>query len=302
MSEPVGEYRTIIDDSGNPGYVNRILIGVPVTGLVRVEWVQARFGQLVPVNWSQVEMFQFLNGYMPLRYQVDDAQNLIVKVALEKEFEWVLLYEHDVVPPANAFIMLNDYMREAKVPIVSGLYFTRALPSEPLVFKGRGNGAFNKFKLGDKVYCDGVPTGFLLIHSSILKAMWEDSEEYDIRQQAGAVTTRRVFNTPRDAWTDPEQTAWYNTTTGTSDLEWCTRVIEGDYLRKAGWGEYVDSLDDPKQPFLVDTNLFCRHINMDGSVFPPQVVINYFTRQKEEKPPDLGVDVKDGMAMKDLAG
>ena len=37
MSGPVREYRTIVDDSGNPGYVNRILIGVPVTGVVRVE-------------------------------------------------------------------------------------------------------------------------------------------------------------------------------------------------------------------------------------------------------------------------
>ena len=99
---PVRDYRTIVEDSGNPGYVNRILIGVPVTGMVRIEWVQARYGQMIPVNWSQVEVFQFIDGYLPYRYQVDEAQNLIAKIAIDKDFEWLLLYEHDVCPQPNA--------------------------------------------------------------------------------------------------------------------------------------------------------------------------------------------------------
>ncbi len=301
MSNPVGEYRTVVDDSGNPGYVNRILIGVPVTGLVRIEWVQGRFGQLIPMNWSQVEMFQFLDGYMPLRFQVDEAQNLITKVAIEKEFEWVLLYEHDVIPPPDAFIKLNQYMREAKYPVVSGLYFCRSFPSEPLAFRGRGNGAFCDFKLGEKVWCDGVPTGFLLIHTSVLKAMWEESEPYDLRLSTGMVTTRKVFSTPRDQWHDPEQGDWYNTASGTSDLAWCSRVIEGDYLRKAGWGAFVDSLPDARFPFLLDTGLFCRHINPDGGVFPPPEVVAQYARPPEPPapapcaPPALGVSVADGV-------
>ncbi len=278
---PVQEYRTIISDSGHPGYVNRILIGVPVTGLVRVEWVQARYGQLVPVNWSQVELFQFLDSYMPMRYQVADAQNLITKIALDKEFEWVLLYEHDVCPPPDAFVRLNFYMRDARYPVVSGLYFTRALPSEPLVFRGRGNGAYDKFRLGEKVWADGVPTGFLLIHTSLLKAMWADSEAYDVPLLSGTTTVRRVFNTPRDQWSDPEQGAWLNTTSGTSDLDWCSRVIDGGYLSKAGWGAFLDTLEDARFPFLVDTRILCRHVNPDGSIFPPKEVYDFYTR-----PPD----------------
>src|SRR5678816_4067717 len=74
-NSPVRPYRTIIQDSDDPGYVNRVLIGTAVTGLVRIEWVQARYGQLVPCNWSHVAMLSAMNSYMPLRYQVADAQN-----------------------------------------------------------------------------------------------------------------------------------------------------------------------------------------------------------------------------------
>lgn len=259
MIEP-RQYTTFIQDSGDPGHVNRILIGIPSTGLKRDEWIQARYGQVIPMNWSQVEMMQFMNSYMTLRYQVADAQNMIVKQAIDLDFEFLLLFEHDILPPPMAFVRLNHYMRECKVPVVSGLYYSRSRPSEPLVFRGRGNGAWLDWEMGGDLWVDGVPTGFLLIHGSILRAMWDESEEYQIQ----GTTTRRVFNTPRNAWYDPES-GQYNSTAGTSDLDWCTRVMRERFFEKAGWPEYQNK----KYPFLVDTkHLFCRHINFNGEQFP----------------------------------
>lgn len=265
MSDPIRDIRSVVDDSGNPRYTNRILIGTASTGLVRVEWVAARYSQLIPVNWSQVEMREYLNGYYPLRYQVDDAQNLIVRACLEGDFEWLFLLEHDVLMPDNTFMLLNQYMRDVKIPVVSGLYYTRSRPSEPLIFRGRGTGAFVDFKLGDLVWCDGVPTGALLIHHSILRAMWDDSPEYIVTSRGAPQITRRVFNTPRNLWIDPETKA-HNATSGTSDLDWCTRIMDGGYFEKAGWS--LDFCPDPANPFLVDTRIFCKHINSDGEQFP----------------------------------
>lgn len=268
MAEEQAQYRTVIADSGELNYTKRVLIGVPVTGILRVEWVQARYGQIIPVNWSHVETMQWMDSLMPLRYVVDDAQNLIVKAAVEGDFEWLLLYEHDVCPPPDAFIRLNQYMRDEIVPVVSGLYYTRNRPSEPLVFRGRGNSVFLDWELGDKVYVDGLPTGFLLIHGSILKLMWNESPEYAVRNMLGQSTVvRRVFETPRKMEQDPETRA-IMALNGTSDLYWCDRVMSEDVLRRAGWGKYVDGLEDQRYPFLIDTNLFCRHINIDGTQFP----------------------------------
>ena len=119
------------------------------------------------------------------------------------------------------------------------------------------------WELGDKVWCDGIPTGLLLIHVGVLKEMWNDSSEYLLEGEV----VRRVFNTPRELWVDP-QTGYASTLGGTSDLDWCTRVIEGDYIRKAGWNDYMDGLEDEKMPFLCDTGIFASHITMNGDRFP----------------------------------
>lgn len=259
---PVREIRQIILDSGDPGYVNRIMIGTAVTGLVRIEWVGARYSQIIPVNWSQVQANEYMSGYYPLRYQVADAQNILVAQCLENDFEWLFLLEHDVMIPDNTFVALNEYMREGKCPVVSGLYYTRSRPSEPLIFRGRGNSVFTDFKIGDLVWADGVPTGALLIHHSLLRVMWNESPEYVVKNRNRVV--RRVFETPRRVVIDQEN-GRHNAMSGTSDLDWCDKILKNDYLAKAGWSDFCP---DPMYPFLVDTNIFCRHINHDGEQFP----------------------------------
>lgn len=257
--KPVHKFTQKIVDSKDPGYVNRVMVATPTTGLVRMEWVAARYGQVVPVNWSMVQAIQAMSSYIPLRYSVADAQNLIVKQAIEKDFQWLLLIEHDTAPPEDAFVRFNNWMQREDVPVVSGLYYTRSQPSEPLVFRGRGNGVYDKWKLGDRVWCDGVPTGMLLISVKLLKAMWADSPEYVVNN----IKTRRVFETPVKQWFNEEE-GRYNTITGTSDLDWCTKVIEGGYFKKAGWPD----IQNKKYPFLVDTRIACCHISSDGTQYP----------------------------------
>ncbi len=264
MNKPTPRtYRTVIEDSGDAGFINRLLVGTATTGLVRIEWVGARYGQVIPTNWSHIQLMEYLESYVPLRYQVADAQNLIVKEAVEKDYEWCLFLEHDVILPPDAFIRFNDYIRECKVPVMSGLYYTRSRPSEPLIYRGRGNSFYGEWKMGDRVWCDGVPTGCLLVHVSLLKAVWNESPEYAVRRGAAGIVTRRVFDTPRAVWVDP-QTGQHNTTQGTSDLDWCTRVMKGGFFEKAGWKKYQKM----EYPFLVDTQIFCRHIDQNGEQFP----------------------------------
>lgn len=250
----------ILDINKGP-WMNRIMIGTASRGTVRFEWVMARFGQIIPCNWSSTDCIQWLSTYAPISYLVPDAQNLIVKSAIEKNFEWLLLIEDDNILPPDAFLRINDYMREAKVPIVSGLYFTKSDPPEPLIYRSRGHSFYNDWKMGDKVWANGVPTGFLLIHGSILRQLWKESPEYQINGQI----TRRVFDQPQKVWTDPENGGTY-TETGTSDLAFCDRVMKEKIFEKAGWPEYQKM----EFPFLVDTNIFLKHITDDGRVFPLQ--------------------------------
>jgi len=257
---PSERIKVEIERSGGDPYASRLCIGTPTLGTIRVEWHAAKVGQIIPVNWSMVMLTETLGGYMPLGFLVADAQNLIVKKAVEGNFEWLLLFEDDVLPRVDAFLRLNQYMMDEEVPVVSGLYHIKARPSDPLIFRGRGNGVYRKFKQGDLVWADGVPTGFLLIHMSILREMWKDCEEYTVANQV----TRRMFDFPRDMWMDPES-GNFRTLVGTSDLDWCTRVMSGGYFKKAGWPKFQRR----KYPFLVDTNIFCQHIDLStGEMYP----------------------------------
>lgn len=291
MSSPVRPVRTIVHNTDPIGYNNRILCGTPTRGTVRIEWHNALRGLATPTNWSLVSMCQPMSTMIPVRFQVADAQNIIVRETLDKDFEWLLLLEDDVIPPADLLLKLNGYMQRGDTPVVSGLYWTKSVPSEPLIYRGRGSGAFLDFRLGDPVWADGVPTGCLLIHHSVLRVMWDDAEEYAV----GGQTMRRVFDSAVGSWVDPE-TGSVSTKACTSDLDWCWRIIDGDYLAKAGWTEFAG--DD--QPFLVDTSIRCGHISVDGQVFPG--VLGSELLMVEDSPPDLGVSVADSAGLAERIG
>lgn len=244
-------------DKNKGSHVNRVLIAIPSTGLVRMEWVLARYGQIIPCNWSHVELIQWMNNYVPLSYLLPDAENLIAKQLVEGDFEWLLMIESDNIIPPETFVKMNEYMLEKKVPIISGLYFTKSEPPEPILYRGRGVGYFNDFKIGDKVWVDGIPFGCALIHGDIIKTLWKESPEYRI----GDTTTRRVFELPDKSW--GEGTA-YGAVRGTTDLAFCTRLMRDGIFKKAGWGEYQTK----QYPFLVDTSICVGHIDNSGIIYP----------------------------------
>lgn len=239
---------------------NRVLIGTATLGIVRAEWAQARYGQIIPCNWTAANANIGYAHTIPLGYLVADAQNLLVQATLREDFQWLFLHEDDVVLPPDCFLRLNEYMRNEKIPVVSGLYYIKGSPSEPLVYRGRGNSCYTKFKLGDLVWADGVPTGCLLIHSSILKVMWDDSENYIT---GNGQPCKKVFETPAKVWFDPETGP--KGTVGTSDLYWCDRVMKENVLERAGWKKIAKR----KNPFLIDTRIYCKHIDLTtGRQYP----------------------------------
>ena len=238
---------------------HRLMIGTPTTGLIRMEWAMARYGQLMPTNWSHVDMLEYMHTIAPLRYSVADAQNVIVKRAIDREVEWLLLIEHDNVLPSGALVMFNDYMIKHSAPVISGLYFTKADPPEPMIYRTLGDGYFNDWVMGDKIWCTGVPTGTLFLHMSVVRSVWNESEEYEYNGEI----LRKVFEQPAKLIYNPDK-AELMVASGTSDLAFCDRIIKEKHLEKAGWPEIAKK----KYPFLVDTNIFVQHIDQNGRMFP----------------------------------
>lgn len=265
-AEDIPQYSNKVIDSGVRTYQNRLLLATPTTGIIRMEWAAARYGMAIPSNFSKIDMQQYMSSFIPIRYTIADAQNMIVNEAVRKDFEWLLIIEDDTVPPPDALIRFNEYIRSREYPVVSGLYFTRSDPADPMVYRGRGNSYYTNWKLGDKVMVDGVPTGMLLLSVDLLREMWNDAPEY----MCGEYKVRRVFDTPVKTWFNEESGA-QETLTGTSDLDFCTNIINSDYLARAGWPQ----LQGKKYPFLIDTNIYCKHQDRSTGtqypiVFPPE--------------------------------
>lgn len=250
---------------------NRLVISTPTLGVVRMEWVQGRFGQTIPTNFGFVDVHQFMSSFAPIGYQITDAENLTAKVVAEGDFEWFLSWEDDNIPPLNALVKINEYMIRGDVPIVSGLYFTKSVPPEPILYRGQGNGYYADWKLGNKVWVDGIPFGFTLIHSSIIKALWKESPEYIVN----GTVTRRVFEAPSESYIDPVTGGWMNQS-GTSDLAWCKRLKTDNIFEKAGWPKFQKK----EFPLLVDTSIFVKHIDRNTGVQYPEKLPTKFLEGK----------------------
>jgi intein/homing endonuclease len=172
--------------------------------------------------------------------------------------------EDDNVIPQDAFIKINEYMTKGNIPIVSGVYFTKSVPPEPILYRNETNGGyFADWKMGEKVWVSGIPFGFTLIHASIIKALWDESPEYVVN----GITTRRVFHAPNELIVD-EETGLVRASMGTSDLAWCKKMMKEGFFTKAGWPEYQNK----ENPFLVDTSIFVSHVDRsDGTMYPREL-------------------------------
>lgn len=251
----------------------RVMVGIPMTGLIRSEWAMARWGQTIPCNWSQVELIRWMTTHAPLGYLVADARNVIVDEFLKGRFDWLFFVDHDVILPPGTILRLSRYMQDPVTPLYSGLYFTKSVPSEPLIYRKRGTGYYNRWKLGDKVWVDGMGMGCTIIHRSLLKACARDVPEYKVENRK----IKKVFITPSYQHQDPETKEW-EAQSGTEDLELCSRIIEHKLLKEAGWPE----LAGKEYPFLIDTSLFCRHIDMSGVQYPSMGEENEFMPVKKK--------------------
>lgn len=261
-------------DKNKGDWRQRLLIGTALTGQVRAEWMLARYGQVIPTNWSSADVLENIPNYGPMQYLVADAQNLITRSFIDGGYEWLLLLEHDDVLPPGAFLLLNHYMITKEVPYISGLYFTKSDPPEPMIYRGSGTGYYANWKVGDRVWASGVPTGVTLIHGSILKILWKESPEYVINGRL----TRRVFTEPAETWYDPQK-GGFMSKVGTSDLSICARIIKDKIFEKAGWPEYQKM----RFPYLVDTNLFVRHIDPLGNMYPFQIPNQFLPKRSKKK-------------------
>ncbi len=137
----------------------KLLIGIPHRNLVTLSW-SLSFRNL-QVN---VPSIFTVSAGVP----IDVARNEIVKSALANDCQWVFFLDSDVEVPSDTIPRLMSH----NIPIISGIYYTRAPPIEPAIWKEvqpSGKQAINFTPGTGLIECDFVGAGCLLIHTSVFK-------------------------------------------------------------------------------------------------------------------------------------
>jgi len=186
-----------------------LLVGMPHRDAVTMEWAL----QFRNIQINVPSVFTTSRGT-----PIDMARNEIVRSAQDRNVEWLFFLDTDVIVPPDTITKLMSY----NFPIVSGVYFTRAPPHEPCVWKEikpNGKQAI-PFTPGQMVEADFIGGGCLLIHMSVFDHIEKPYFEWTL------------------SFEDPD-----NLNIGRSeDFEWCRKVRERGYK------------------IMVDTSIQCKHM------------------------------------------
>ncbi len=126
----------------------------------------------VTMEWAQG--FRHLQGLLGctsgevLVYDetIAEARNKIVQTALDKKADYLFFLGDDVIPPADAIVKL--WCR--KVPLVTGVYWTKQHPSTPYIWKDDGiKGAYMDWKLGEFFEIQYAGVDCLLVDMDVFK-------------------------------------------------------------------------------------------------------------------------------------
>lgn len=176
------------------------------------EGVGFRAQALIPVHWAiaNMQLVTALNTSMTylMKFGMRSAQarQIMTTSALELNPEYILYWDDDVVPPANAIYVLHNFMAQnPDVGLVSAVYVTRNEPCEPLIYKEQGKGAYWGFEAGEGATPEDIfscGAGFMLARASAVRKIieqcgdvpiWADEHAIKIDPDKPGDPTRRIM-------------------------------------------------------------------------------------------------------------
>lgn len=145
-----------------------LLIGIPTLGRpVPLEWAFAFKSLSTPTNYNC--LFHTIKGQ-----PVDVARNEMVKAAREKGCKYIFFLGDDVVVPNHTLRQLIYRMeQDPSVGVVGGVYCCKSEPSDPLVYRGNGQGSYWDWKHGEYFEVTGLGMDCTLIRIEVFNHLVE---------------------------------------------------------------------------------------------------------------------------------
>lgn len=100
----------------------------------------------------------------------DAGRNRGVREAIDKKCKYIWFVDDDTVPPTDAGRHLIYLLEQnPKVMVAGGIYCTRSVPPEPIVYVEPNAGAYWDWKVGETFKCWGIGTGCMMINLDVFE-------------------------------------------------------------------------------------------------------------------------------------
>lgn len=174
--------------------------------LVPVQFMLAYHGLQLPLNVTT--SFITVSGYLS-----SEGRQILTKRALKMGAKYIIFWDDDVIPPADAVYKLYNFMeKNPKVGITASVCTTRGPIVEPVVYKAHGDGCTWDFECGpdaipEQIFASGG--GFVIVRAAAvtdviekMKAenngqevpVWADEQILsDYEDKARGITKRSIF-------------------------------------------------------------------------------------------------------------
>ena len=170
------------------------IIGVPSFGEVSIHWAMGLTAIAMPINFS--------NQYkVVLGKRIDEARNEVAEYVVNASDKprFLFFLDDDVIMPPDTLKRLVHRMDNlpSDVGAVSGVYYSKSEPGEPLIFQQQGKGSDYDWRVGDFIKAWAAGCGLVLIRAEALRRMEQQkgkpwfSIDYGLSQRGDGVYEAR---------------------------------------------------------------------------------------------------------------
>lgn len=149
-----------------------VMIGVPTNGEHSFFFSQSVQGMVFPTNFSmQITYVPFM--------EVGRARNILVQYARDRGAKFLLFWDEDVIADANGLRRLIYHMlNHDDWSVCGGVYASKTVPPEPLLYNEWAMGSFYGWKKGEMVHTRCIGNGFTLFRVADFDRIGQDVAPY----------------------------------------------------------------------------------------------------------------------------
>ena len=160
-------------------------IGIPTWGRVSIEWSRAYRHLGAPLGATIVELEPVVGK------PIAEARNTLMGQAIANKCDFLFMLGDDNLPGGDSIVrMLHRMWEHPDIDLITGVYWTKAYPTWPYLWRGFQRGPFMDWKMGEFLTVDFAGCDVLLIRlSERMKALgpewfstdwiWEPGQEAD---------------------------------------------------------------------------------------------------------------------------